>query len=223
MIRRFLLVLFLACCSSVGKAADTGKPASLPLVILLGDSIRMNYQSVVTEQLKGRAEVWAPKDNCQHTVYMLANLDRWLEDRQPKVLHLNVGLHDLFLDGKTGKPRHSLETYEANLRAIFTRLQKLEGTRLIFALTTSVNEPWQAASQTYGRVVRHNADIETYNARARAIAEEMGLVVNDLPELMKREGADKILNPKDGIHLSPEGCRILGTEVSRVILKQLHP
>ena len=99
----------------------------------------MNYQSAVTQALEGKAIVSAPKDNCSHTAFVLENLERWLsglEDAQ--VIHINVGLHDMFLNSKTGKPRHTLETYETNLRAIFEKIRKLTDAELIFAMTSVV-------------------------------------------------------------------------------------
>lgn len=183
----------------------------------------MNYQAAVSDALKGKATVSAPKDNCKHTVYMLENLESWLTGQEnAQVIHLNVGLHDMFLESKTGKPRHTLEMYEKNLRAIFEKLDQLSDAAVIFALTTAVNEKQQAESEGYGRVVRRNEDIEIYNAKARAVAAEMGIQVNDLNRFMKEIGPEKILRPSDGIHLSPEGCDIMGSEVARVISEQLE-
>ncbi len=197
-------------------AADDAK---LPEVILLGDSIRMNYQAAATSELEGKAKVWSPKDNCQHTFYVIENLERWLAEAggEPNVIHINVGLHDMFLDGKTGKPRHSLETYDKNLRTIFARLDELSDARVIFALTTVVNEKDQANSEGYKRVVRRNTDIDIYNKKAREVAEELGIEVNDLNQFMKTTGPENILRPSDGIHLSPQGCELMGKEVARVI------
>lgn len=209
--------------SSVAIATASEPAPTLPKVVLLGDSIRMNYQAAVTQALEGKAIVSAPKDNCSHTAFVLENLERWLsglEDAQ--VIHINVGLHDMFLNPKTGKPRHTLETYETNLRAIFEKLRKLTDAELIFAMTSVVNEEQQATSKGYGRVVRRNSDIQTYNAAALIVLEEFGVVVNDLNRFMKKTGPAKILRPSDGIHLSPEGCRIMGNEVARVILKNLN-
>jgi lysophospholipase L1-like esterase len=212
-----LLALLILISASMLRADGEAKP----LVILLGDSIRMNYQAGVVEALKGKAEVWAPKENGRDTTFTLESLDGWLADRTPAVVHLNVGLHDLFLDGKTGRPRHNVEIYEKNLRAILTRLKQRPHARIIFALTTKVNEAWQAASQTYGRVVRRNRDIDVYNTRAREIALDLGVAVNDLPAFMKAAGPDHILRPSDGIHLSPDGCRLMGQEVATRILEAL--
>lgn len=35
---------------------------SLPLIVLIGDSIRMGYQDHVASQLAGRAEVWVSEE-----------------------------------------------------------------------------------------------------------------------------------------------------------------
>lgn len=219
---RLGLFSIFALLTAAGAEPDSS-PSSLPTVVLLGDSIRMNYQAAVSAALEGEAVVSAPKDNCKHSVYMLENVERWLSGQEKaQVIHLNVGLHDMFLDSKTGKPRHTLEMYEANLRALFDKLDQLSDAKLIFALTTVVDEKLQAESEGYGRVVRRNQDIEIYNAKARAVAKEMGVQVNDLNAFMKEVGPAKILRPSDGIHLSPEGCEIIGSEVARVILEELN-
>lgn len=219
MIKRILCALLFV---FLPAASVFAQEKSLPQVILLGDSIRMNYQGVVKEALKGKAEVWSPEDNCRHTAYYLENLDMWLAGKSPDLIHFNVGLHDMFLDAKTGKTRHSLETYEANLRKIVAHLQEKTDAKLIFALTTVVDEDLQAKSKTYGRVVRHNTDVVAFNAVARKVAAEMGVTVDDLHSYMEKIGPEKILTPKDGIHLSPEGCETMGKEVARVILEDLR-
>ena len=209
---RFLLVLFAGI--SLARAAE-----SRPLVVLLGDSIRLNYQQVVKDELMDNTRVWSPKDNCRHTAFVIENLDRWLKEAkgQPSVIHINVGLHDMFLHAKTGKTRHTIAVYEKNLRAIFAKLKKDTKAQIIFALTTAVIEDRQAKSKGYHRVVRKNTDVDRFNARARKIATEIGIKVNDLNAFMKREGTPKILRESDGIHLSPEGCKLIGQEVARVI------
>lgn len=221
------IVLLAGLCFVAGPAPaaeENGKQIeALPVVVLLGDSIRMNYQAAATTALEKTARVWAPKDNCKHSTYLLENLERWLNEAgaAPAVVHVNVGLHDMFLDGKTGRPRHSLELYEQNLRAIFAKLDELCDARIVFALTTAVNEEAQANSKGYQRVVRRNSDVDSYNSKAREIASELGIAVNDLNAFMKKKGATKVLRPSDGIHLSPEGCQLLGGEVARVIVENL--
>ena len=203
-------------------AAQQPKP-NLPTVILLGDSIRINYQGTVKSELEGKATVWTPKENCAHTFFTLENLEKWIKGRNASVVHINVGLHDLFLDAKTGLPRHSLETYSTNLRAIFTKLNELTDAKIIFALTTPVVEERQAASKTYGRVVRRNPLIVEYNRRAqgpREIAKECGVRIDDLHSIAMEAGAENVIR-EDGVHLSEKGIALIGEQVARCVLSVL--
>ena len=54
--------------------------ASIPRVMLIGDSIRMSYQPHVARLLEGKAEVVGPKGNCAHSAVTLEFLDQWVED-----------------------------------------------------------------------------------------------------------------------------------------------
>ncbi|NOZ21348.1 MAG: SGNH/GDSL hydrolase family protein [Planctomycetes bacterium] len=191
-----------------------------PVVILLGDSIRIGYQRVVISELAGKANVWAPKANCKHTQFTLEHIEEWVKGRKPAVVHINCGLHDLFLSKATGKPRHSLDVYADNLRAIFEKLRRLTDAKIIFALTTAVDEERQATSKTYGRVVRRNAQIAVYNAKAKEIAGEFNVRVNDLYAVVQEGGVDVMLID-DGIHLSPEGAQRVGKQVAQSILAVL--
>jgi len=206
----------------VSEAAQEKQPEALPVVILLGDSIRMNYQQTVVTELKRKATVWSPKENCRHTEFVLENLEKWVKGRNASVVHINVGLHDMFLSSATGQPRHSLEVYEGNLRAIFTKLQELTDAKIIFALTTPVIESRQAASEGYKRVVRREADVVRYNARAAQIAKETGIEVNDVHGLSIRVGTDDVLRESDGIHLSKVGEEVIGKHVANVIADALR-
>lgn len=218
--RAFVLAVCLKFADVIALHAQEVPAKPLPLVILLGDSIRINYQGSVSNALAGKAAVWAPSANGQDTTYTLRHLAEWLKDREPAVIHINCGLHDLFLGKETGKPRHSLDEYATHLRAVFKRLRELTDARIIFALTTAVDETRQVSSKSYGRVVRHNSDIDVYNARARNIAREFQIVINDLNGAAKQHGIARMIR-EDGAHLSPEGIKILGQQVTQSILAQL--
>jgi len=189
----------------------------LPVVILIGDSIRANYQKVVRNELAGKATVWAPRENCSHSAFTAERIEQWVGGRNAAVIHINCGLHDLFLNATTNKPRHSLEVYERNLRSLFKRLRKLTDAEIIFALTTAVDEQRQATSKSYRRVVRRNTDIAVYNAKAREIAQEFDIRVNDLYAVLNEAGVEKMLT-QDGVHLSPEGAQRVGRQVAQTIL-----
>ena len=205
---------------AASKSAPESGQNDLPLVILLGDSIRINYQDTVRAELKGKAEVWSPKDNCAHTLYTLQNLEKWLAGRRPSVVHINAGLHDLFLNAKTDQPRHSLELYSANLRKIFARLKKLTDAKIVFALTTPVDEERQASSKTYKRVVRRNPDIVQYNQRAAEIAKECGATVDDVHAPAVEAGIENVICD-DGVHLTAKGKEVVGKQVAGSVLSAI--
>lgn len=192
-------------------------PGKLPVVILLGDSIRMNYQQTVIDELKNKAIVWSPEENCRHSAFTLEQLEEWVKGRNASVVHINVGLHDMFLNATTGQPRHGLDVYSTNLRKIFAKLRELTDAKIIFALTTPVDEARQAASKTYGRVVRRTADVIRYNSVAARVATAAGVRINDVHALSSRVTAEDILRKSDGIHLSKTGQAVIGRHVASVI------
>ncbi|NQT16455.1 MAG: hypothetical protein HQ582_27095 [Planctomycetes bacterium] len=193
----------------------------LPVVVLLGDSIRINYQGTVRAELEGEAIVWTPEENCAHSFFTLENVDKWIKGRNASVVHINVGLHDLFLSAKTDQPRHSLETYSENLRAIFAKLKELTDAEIIFALTTPVVEQRQASSETYKRVVRRSPHIVEYNRRAAEIAKECGVRIDDVHAIALKAGVEDVIRD-DGVHLSEKGIGLIGKQVAHCVLSVLN-
>ena len=193
------------------REAEAEQPVP-PQVILLGDSIRAGYQKVAIRELQGAAEVWAPEENCAHTAHTLARLDVWLQGKTPALIHINAGLHDMWINDD-GTIRHSLETYSANLEAIFSRLKRVPGATIIFALTTPVDQQRQASSPGYGRIVRNNKDIPRYNAEVRRLARKHEILVNDLYAAVENAGTDRLIG-QDGVHFNPAGYEVLGRAVA---------
>ena len=123
--------------------------ASLPRVLLIGDSISMGYTKPVTELLKGRAVVTRNRGNAAHTANGLARMDEWLAAAGGNwdVIHFNFGLHDLkrvhpVTRKNSNDPNHPQQsppaTYEQQLRAIVLSL-RATGAELVFASTTPVS------------------------------------------------------------------------------------
>jgi len=183
--------------------------------MLLGDSIRMGYQKTTIHELDGVANVWAPKENCAHTFHTLAKLDTWLDGKTPALIHINCGLHDMWRN-ENGSIRHSEAVYRENLDAIFAKLKTLApDATIVFALTTPVDQDRQITSN-YGRIVRYNKDIPTYNAIAREVAKRHGVQIDDLYTAVESVGTDKLIGG-DGVHFNPTGCSVLGKTVAACI------
>jgi hypothetical protein len=226
-----LVALYASCATATSnQAARLQQPTALdePLrVLLLGDSISIGYTPFVQQALEGRAQVVRPTrgenserpENCAGTNNGVEHLERWLtlEGGEWDVIHFNFGLHDLKrVHADTGKNSNdadaphqaSPERYEAQLRAIVTRL-KTTGARLVFATTTPV--PTGEL-----RPYRAPADALEYNRIAVQVMADERVEVNDLfGFLMQREPS--LLRPGD-VHFSEVGSRELGERVALAIL-----
>lgn len=66
-------------------------------VMLVGDSIRMNYCPVVYMKLSEFCEVVYPEENSRFAKYTLCEFGHWVEKYgTPDIIHWNNGLWDVF-------------------------------------------------------------------------------------------------------------------------------
>ncbi|MCY3668686.1 MAG: SGNH/GDSL hydrolase family protein [Gemmatimonadetes bacterium] len=185
---------------------------NLPLIVLIGDSIRMGYQDHVASELAGRAEVWVPEENGGDSRNVLAHLDQWVFARQPDLVHVNCGLHDLkrAFGAASEVP---LAEYEGNVRQILQRLQRELNGAVVWATTTPVDENWHHQNKGFDRL---EADVEAYNAAASAVAVDLGVPIDDLFAVVEREGKARLLI-QDGVHFTEEGSQLLGRVVAECV------
>jgi hypothetical protein len=194
----------------------------LPRVLLIGDSISIGYTVPVRRQLKGKANVHRPQDNCASTWKGLENLERWLADGNWKVIVFNFGLHDSVMEGS--RAIADLDQYSENLRKITLRLAAT-GARLIWATTTPVPEK---ASVPLGDMpnldpgksqIYHPEEIPEYNARAAAIMRENAVEMVDLYEFALPQLAS--LQAAHDVHFTKDGYAALGGKVAGAIAREL--
>jgi len=136
----------------VVTAQSTSSAApGLPVVLLIGDSIRLGYAPTVTQRLAGRMEVVSPAANGGDSANMLRHLEEWVTAARPDLVHCNCGLHDLKLT--EGRYQVPPEDYGANLREIVRRLR---------ATTAATLEPPNLAPRNPRRLnqrARHLVDL----------------------------------------------------------------
>ena len=189
-------------------------------IYLIGDSIRFGapgspgYGVYVKEKLEGRANVYAPGENCRFAQYTLRYLHEWANgiDREKNdIVHWNNGLWDvlrLFGD----EPLTEIETYGIMLKRVYKRIKFLfPNAKVIFALSTAVIEEWGNSD-----FFRYNREIEQYNNKAREVMTELGVEVNDLYSLSA--GFDHSFH-SDWVHFAEEGSKILADKVIEVCFK----
>jgi len=196
-------------------AVNTGD-IEMKEVILIGDSIRMGYKPFVEEALSGKANVWAPEKNGGTSENILNHLDEWVLSHQADVIHLNAGLHDIKKDFDATENNIPIAQYADNVRSILNGIKEGSSARLIWALTTPVNEKWHHENKGFDRF---EADVTAYNQAAAEIANECGVEIHDLYQVIMDAGRDEILT-KDGVHFTPEGSALLGKKVAEFVIKK---
>lgn len=200
-------------------------------IFLIGDSIRMGYDKYVKEALSGVADVYYPDENCKFAVNVLRFAHEWKRKLEIPddidLVHWNAGLWDaLELFGDI--PLTSLDYYEEAIGRIHKRLRMLfPEAKIIFATSTSVIEGKAK------ELIRHNAIIEQFNARALKALSEADTVINDLYALTSKlpesyhSDATHYYTPEAteliGGRVLAHICRELGIEKSEVNIESFEP
>lgn len=170
----------------------------------------MGYQPTVARELGGLADVWGPEENGGNSRNVLAHLDEWAVGRRPDIVHINCGLHDLgreFGDEANAVP---LGEYTENVRTILRQLLEHSGVRVVWATTTPVNEENHRRNKGFDRFA---ADVDRYNAAASAVAQQLGVPIDDMFGEVTATGTSTILL-EDGAHYTDEGYAHLGRTVA---------
>lgn len=198
----------------------------LPRVLVIGDSISMNYHEAAKHALGGVANYHRNEGNASSSTAGVANLELWLGNYQDKGLHWDViqfnhGLHDLKqpYDAATdtfGAHSVPLEVYKGNLEKEISILKRT-GAKLIWCTTTPV------PNDNKGPYSRHKgAELDFNRAALEVVGRHPEILVTDLHRVVDgsplfdnwRKGSDVHFNRKD-----EQTC--LGEAVAGTIRKAL--
>ena len=153
-------------------------------ILLLGDSIRQNYQEYVKEELKNTAEVYYPNDNGKFCYYTLRYVHDWIRilsdgKNDFDIIHFNCGLWDVLRLSNEEHTFTSEEEYAELLVRIYNRIKFFcPKAKIVFALSTCVIEPGFEPGKQYA--VRKNEDICRFNRIAERVFNDLEVEVNDL-------------------------------------------
>lgn len=193
-------------------------------VLLLGDSIRENYQCTVQELLKEIAEVYYTNDNGRFSSFMLRFLHEWFNaisrhgEFEFDIIHFNCGLWDVLRLSNEERNFIDKDQYAQNLKRIVDRIRWFyPNAQIIFGLTTKIIEPgFEPGTETGCRL---NSDIEEYNKIASDLMSNLGVAINDLWEVSVGVPAEA---RSDMVHFDTDlGKQILGNKVAMEIRKWL--
>jgi len=219
-----LVVLALSCSvAAFGQPSETTANA-LPKVVLVGDSIRLSYASVVVTNLDGMAVVVSQKANGGDSRNVLKNLDQWVIREKPAVVHFNCGIHDTKHFKAMGKFQVSPEQYEANLRKIVERIRKETDAVVVFATTTPILDDRAAAARKDRDYELLESSVARYNALAKRVMKELNVPVNDLHTAMSKPDrplTTETLIGKDGVHLTTQARELLGKRIAVFVGERL--
>lgn len=224
---KFLLLLLLLLLSNValgfgGAFDEVVDDPKLPRVLLIGDSISIDYTPDTREILKGKANVHRPACNCMFSGNVAKNINSWLADGKWDIVHFNAGIWDCHFVDENGniiqglpsdyydesKIRTTQDQYKENLNIVVDAIIAT-GAKPVFATTTTI-PPWNDKRRAY---------LNSLNEIANDLMYYKQIQINDLysyslPSL-------KEWQLPDGVHFNPLGKKELAKKVSAEILKAL--
>ena len=175
-------------------------------VILLGDSVRMQYQKPVGEKLADIAEISGPEENGRWSGYTLNSLRFWLPQLpEPDLVQWNCGLWDMGDDYREGRHFYPPALYEETCHRICRILRQFTGKPdlpVVIATTTPT---------LHG----DHGDILLYNGILKKVAAEENAAVNDLYPIVAQAKAEMICD--DMIHLTDAGVEAVAAHTAGVL------
>ncbi|MES2308449.1 MAG: SGNH/GDSL hydrolase family protein [Verrucomicrobiota bacterium] len=196
-----------------GFKKSTQVDPRLPRVLLIGDSISIGYKETVIQELQGKAIV-----DCFFTGLGLGapealkkEILKVLAQDSYAVIHFNdQGLH-------SWQPERVVAgAYEPLFRDyIQTVIQNSKGAKLIWVNTTPLFTPTPRAA-----LGPDNKTIDERNQMASRVLSEIGIPIDDLYSLSVKNMA--LVRPGDTAHWSPEGKKLQGLQVAKIVLETLN-
>ena len=207
--------------------------ASLPKVLIVGDSISGGYSKPLIKLLDGKAQVVKlgavagyriQEEVFWHSRGTAKNLDfgsakacivdferfaRHLSETKYDVIHFNFGLNDIFR-GRRGTWHNPVDQYEKDLAKIVALL-KTNGAKVIWATTTPI--PANAPHRPVG-------DELIYNAAAATVMKKNNIPINDLHGVVTSWDGYAEWKTGDNVHFSGAVYRKLAEQVAEKIAKQ---
>lgn len=187
------------------------KDASLPRILLIGDSIANGYLEPVRKALEGKANIdaWITPTS-QGDKRLPTIVEDILKQHDYAIVHFNLGLHGW------QKGRIPEGQFEPLTHALVQALKKgAPKAKLIWATITPVTEK--------GAPGKLNAEIQPtidqHNSMALKVMTEEGVAINDLGSLMMK---NLPLAAGDMFHWKKEGMALIVTAVTDALTAGLH-
>ncbi|MEJ6570604.1 MAG: SGNH/GDSL hydrolase family protein [Akkermansiaceae bacterium] len=201
----------------------------LPRVLVVGDSISMNYHQAAKTALAGKANYYRVEGNGGPSDRGVSAMELWLGDYTQKGLHWDViqfnhGLHDLKqaydeVNDTWGKHQLPIDDYKKNLEKEIAIMKKT-GATLIWCETTPV------PNNSRGPYARRKGEAAVYNKAAmEVISQHPEILVNGLHQtisISKSKAMEKWRQGSDVHFWSSELQAVLGNAVANAVTRAIE-
>jgi hypothetical protein len=198
---------------------------NLPRVLVVGDSISMNYHDAAKAALEGTANYYRVEGNGGPSDRGVSSMAQWLGDYTAKglqwdVIQFNHGLHDLKqaydkTEDTWGAHQVPVDDYKKNLENEIVMMKKT-GATLIWCSTTPV--PNSNLGQ-YGR--RKDEDLVFNKAAMEVISGYPEIQINDLNRVVRQSDVFDTWRKGNNVHFKGQEQTVLGKAVADAVIKAL--
>ena len=203
-----------------------GDDPALPRILVIGDSISMNYDASAKEALRGKANYHRIEANGGSTGRGVSSIDLWLGSYWEKgfqwdVIQFNHGLHDLKQrgyekDAAWGDFAVNIEDYKKNLELEIQTLKKT-GAQLIWCTTTPV------PADPEGKATRKpDADLIFNKAAMEVMSKHPEIIINDLNKVVRSSAVFDEWRKGNNVHFKTTAeLSALGQSVASAVQQAL--
>ena len=185
-------------------------------ILLLGDSIRMNYQERVKECLEGKADVRHPATNCCFAKYTLRFVNNWLglfDGEKPDIIHWNNGAWDMTWLSERQPVLTPLGEYVKTMTEIYHELRAFAPeAKIIFATTIPLGDGHPSKTGNRYRPLYNDVIV-------KVLRDEYGCDIDDLYAFALPHTGEYYA--EDHTHLNDLGREMIGGEVARFLEQYL--
>jgi len=187
---------------------ENAPDASLPRVLLIGDSIAESYSATARQQLAGKANVdLLATSKCIRDPGFGTETAYAVEGYRHSIIHFNNGLHGQHLAD---------EEYAAALRQYVLLLRRLAPQAILLWASST---PRTTKEPGYPLDGEKNPQVIARNAAAATIMADSGIAIDDLYSAVVGKAE---LSAGDSVHYNAAGREFLGRIVAEVIAAQLR-